>query len=76
MDIMYDQIVEQYLSSLIDKPDLIWYRENGSIRYKYWCKDGKWHREGDKPFLIYYREDGSIESERWYKDGKYVQSSS
>ena len=75
MESIYDQIVEQYLISLIDKPTVIWYRRDGSIEAERWYKDGKYHREGGKPALILYRKDGSISSESWYKDGKYVRSS-
>ena len=37
---MYNQVVEQYLSSLIDKPTLIWYHKDGSIELEQWYKDG------------------------------------
>ena len=71
---MYDQVVDNYLSPLIDKPDEIWYHEDGSIRKEQWYKDGELHREGDKPAKITYLSDGSIWEEQWFKDGNHVRT--
>ena len=49
------------LHSVNDEPAIIY--ANGS---KYWCKNGKPHRDGDKPAVIW----ANGGSKYWYKNGK------
>jgi len=49
-------------------PARIYYRRDGSVRWKEWFLDGKRHNE-EGPAFIGYREDGSVIGEGWYLDG-------
>ena len=46
------------------------YHVDGGVKYEYYYKDGRVHRDGDKPAWVRYYEDGGVKYEYYYKDGR------
>ena len=46
------------------------YHVDGGVKYEYYYKDGRLHRDEDKPARVWYHDDGSIRAKSHYKDGQ------
>jgi antitoxin component YwqK of YwqJK toxin-antitoxin module len=46
------------------------HRDDGTLMWEEFFKEGQLHREGDRPAWVSYRADGSVEWEQFWKKGQ------
>jgi hypothetical protein len=55
-----------------DKPSEIGYWPNGNIKWREWCSNCGFHRDGGLPAYERFYENGSIERREWRQYGKII----